>query len=387
MKHKKISGRLLHQSQMPIKSGYAGQEIIEHILSPLKKTWTGFECLHDRAESNISHGLIRSTRDLELMLTFGADPRDSEWVDYSACSELHTSPWTRYTKYCCQVTSLCDDFMGSTQPDWRNEYFVTELDSVLKTHLSYTQRQLGNLDAFLLPDLSGNDLNSTLVDIIMAPSSHFAETGFTTDCAAVFQMNSLKIPSDDHRELPDQAYYNLLGQVDHKPTVETYQELSEQTFYEDAGNSDNETPWHTQYEPLRSSSCKLRDPTFQEPPDCSICELSSVSISPQSTNDLVPPTCKNCDKVFHSKSKDLPNNLKRHQDTVCARKIRFKCSENGCKEGFPRKDYLKAHYRKEHGHNAHAKSYKPDRRRSRRGVNSSAVLNQSTVNLSPADFF
>lgn len=355
MEHKKISERLLSQSQLPIKSEFAGQDIIEHVLSPLNKTWTGFKLLHDRAESNISHGLIRSTRDLELVLTFGADPRDSEDVNYFIRSELHSSPWTRYTKYCYQVIVLCDNFMGSAGPGWRHQYFVTELDLVLRKHLTSTQQQLSNLDAILIPDFSSNDLNSTLVDIIMAP--------------------------------PDQAYYNLLGSVNHNSTVGTCQELSAQVFHEVPGDFTNETPWHTQYEPLRPASCKLPDLMTQELPDGSACELSPVSISPHSTDDLEPSRCDRCGEPFHSNSKDLPNNLKRHQDTVCARKNRFQCSENECQKSFPRKDYLKAHYLKEHENNAHTTSYQPDRRRSKRIVNRSAVLDQPPVNLPAANFF
>lgn len=382
IEYEKISRRILPQTQLSIRSGCAGQEIIEKVLRPLSKLWKGFKLLHDRTESNISHGLISSTRDLELMLIFGADPRNSNYAKYSARSELHTSPWTKYTKYCYQLTSLCDDYMGSTYPNWRDKHHVTELDFILTTHLTSSQWQHGNSDAILTPGGGSNNLDLTPSDTIMAALSHVAEASSTIDYDTGFQTNPWKLPSEDQNKFRGQVYYELLGQVDHEHSEEPYQKPSEQLSHELPGEFYDEAPWHTHYELSQDTSGKLLDPAIQDLSDCSIYELCSVSGSTKSTNDLIHSSCENCGEVFTSKAKDLRNNKQRHQDTVCARDYRFKCLENGCQRRFPRKDYLRKHEL-----NAHAKTYKPDRRRSRRAVNGPTVPNQSRANLPPANSF
>lgn len=298
------------------------------------------------------------------MLIFGADPRSNDCAKCFAKSDK--SPWTKYIEYRRQVTSFCDNFMGAVRPDWRDEYYATELDWILTTYLTSKQWQLGNSDAIPTTGGSGNNLRPTLIDTEMAPLSNLAKADFIIDSTAGSQTSPFNIPSDGQVELSGSGYCESFGQIYHALNEETSAGLSEQLSDEYPGQFFYDASWYIHHElPIQGSR-----------------ELPAVSTSAQPTNDPILSRCENCGEVFSSNPKDLPHNKQRHQDTVCNRNDRFECSEPGCNKRFPRKDYLNAHILK-----AHEESHQPGRRRSQRAANSSTVSNQPMVNLQQANIF
>lgn len=261
---------------------------------------------------------------------------------------------------------VCDDLMTSACPDWREKHFATELDQVLATELdqvltTYSQWQLHNPDAVISSCPSGNHLDSTLTDGILAPlselSSPSGKANFMTDSTIAFNTNPSTVPGYGQGELPVHISYALLGGTDHKVPEQIYHELPspDLTYHEHPGH---ECPDKTYYELPGEIHCELPEPTRYELPMNTNNELSGHDPSdftplklPDFDNGRLPvdsssTQCDNCGEVINSKPRDRRSNLKRHQDTVCARKNRFRCPEPDCDEFFPRADYFKAHIKK-----------------------------------------
>ena len=97
----------------------------------------------------------------------------------------------------------------------------------------------------------------------------------------------------------------------------------------------------TVYELLDQRPCVRRDQTD--------CELSIASQPTQSEREVESSnTCDRCGWRSKSRPRDMRTNMKRHMDTVCARRNRFSCPHPECLGMFPRSDYLRAHMKEHH---------------------------------------
>lgn len=315
------------------------------------------------------------------MLTFDADPRRGEYVNYST-SELGDSPWTKYTKYCCQVTSLCDDYMASTGLGWRDGYYAVELHFMLAIYRNTKQWhwQPGKSPFLINASDSGNNPNLPPAESTAlptpSPSSSVREAKFTKiDSTIASQMNFSELPGDTYYKLPGDTYYELSGDTYYKLPSDTHPRLLGHTpyelpDYELLGDTPDELLEDT-YELLGDIPCELlgehpgdnyhklsnltHDMLFGHTNsaliDHSDYELATTASPTQPKSDVEPLSCDICGEEICSKPRDQRTNLKRHKDTVCKRNNRFICPEPECEERFPRADYLKNHKQSHQPHN------------------------------------
>lgn len=331
-------------------------QITEAVLDKLED-WTGFEDLHERIRSNLAHGLLKFAREVEIMLTFDADPRSPRGVNYRLRRELPSSPWTQYKDYCQKVTFLCDAFMSPIGPNWRDKHYATELDGILANYLKSKKGQSCNPRVVLNSGDCRNSPSSCPAESgafsFSSSSLSFGQTDLTMiGSPSASPPNPSELPADTRYEFASHTISELPADVFYELPVHTAHELPGDAFGELPVASARELPTHAAYD---LPDYYLPDSTTQELSGLYTCELPAhtahepptASLPPQPNNDA-PLACEVCGMQMHSNHRDRAANLRRHQRTVCCRNDQYFCQEPGCNEVFPRPDYLKAHEKGEH---------------------------------------
>ncbi|KAL2041815.1 hypothetical protein N7G274_005599 [Stereocaulon virgatum] len=247
------------------------EEMIYKITRPLR-AYMGMEAFHGciiDAESQLRNGLLYFTREVEVFLL---------------------SSGRVYQEYFKKVTALCDDYMHEASRDWREKFYIADLERIFIISLEI--------------DNSRRRTTSSLLQQSIQPTRNFANSNQTYESHTPSMSKDLESPMNSSPSTTTSR-----TQLDASQSISTD----------------------------RSTHSPVMSPT-------------TWSSSPSPTQAVDTACCKHCYKLFTGD--DRMANLKRHETTSksCGKGRRFECTVSGCKSLFRRTDYRAKHLRKVHNH-------------------------------------
>jgi hypothetical protein len=257
--------------------------------------------IRKQLESFFHDGLLQNIRDVEIMLKLDGKSR---FDDVS-----HPT----YNEYCNLVNYLCDTTMQDLSPNWRNEYYATELDKVLATFVELRNQQCR---------ANVTDDPSELCVEIPAPgrlASQFCESSISPSSGT-----TIFTPGPSPLESVALSYPGSPMSGD---KIARWTPVS--------------SPLPSPVElPVSSST----DPTQRS------WELPQASLpsAPSRNGEVSPMRCELCNKYFKGNLQNQRRNLKRHRETCHDRNPKHSCQEPNCDRTFVRSDYLLKHRRGSH---------------------------------------